>query len=196
MKSDVILVNSEGDKIEKALDLAERVSDYRRLAPKSRLQLRLLTEEMMGLMRAVTGERFGDFWIEDEDGTTHLHLKVETVMNSVKRDQLLSAATSGKNEAARGIMGTLIDLFDRDCDSDVAAYTAPILTCGMEGGGLLSAANLDWSLTVCRENLAGQDGSEEAWDELEKSVVSHVADDVRVRIRGREVEMIIDKKMV
>ena len=34
-----------------------------------------------------------------------------------------------------------------------------------------------------------------AWDELEKSVVSHVADDVKIAIRGREVEMTIIKKM-
>ena len=38
-------------------------------------------------------------------------------------------------------------------------------------------------------------GAREAWDELEKSVVSHVADDVKVSIRGRNVEMTIFKKM-
>ena len=35
----------------------------------------------------------------------------------------------------------------------------------------------------------------EAWDELEKSVVKNVADDVRVSIRGGFVEMIILKKL-
>jgi len=35
----------------------------------------------------------------------------------------------------------------------------------------------------------------EAWDELEKSVVNHVADDIKVYIRGRLVEMVITKKM-
>ena len=36
----------------------------------------------------------------------------------------------------------------------------------------------------------------EARDELEKSVVAHVADDVKVGIKGRIVEMTIIKKMV
>ena len=36
---------------------------------------------------------------------------------------------------------------------------------------------------------------QEARDELEKSVVAHVADDVKVSIKGRVVEMIIYKKM-
>ena len=35
----------------------------------------------------------------------------------------------------------------------------------------------------------------EMWDELEKSVVTHVADDVRVSIRGQQAELIILKKM-
>jgi len=39
------------------------------------------------------------------------------------------------------------------------------------------------------------EGSQEAWDELEKSVVSRVADDVRVSIMGRTVEMTIVKEM-
>ena len=35
----------------------------------------------------------------------------------------------------------------------------------------------------------------EAWDELEKSVVKNVADDVKVAISGGYVEMIILKKL-
>ena len=38
--------------------------------------------------------------------------------------------------------------------------------------------------------------AQQDWDELEKSVVAHVADDVKVSIRGRSVEMTIIKKMV
>ena len=35
----------------------------------------------------------------------------------------------------------------------------------------------------------------EAWDELEKSVVKNIADDVRVAIRGGFVELTILKKL-
>jgi hypothetical protein len=41
------------------------------------------------------------------------------------------------------------------------------------------------------ENMAG---AAEAWDELEKSVVSNLADDVKVSINGRNVEMVILKQ--
>jgi len=42
---------------------------------------------------------------------------------------------------------------------------------------------------------AADPAAKEAWDELEKSVVTHVADDIRVSIRNGNVEMVILKKM-
>ena len=53
--------------------------------------------------------------------------------------------------------------------------------------------------TAYRERLRnGKDASDEAreeWDELEKSVVSHIADNVTVSIRNYDVEMMIYKKL-
>jgi hypothetical protein len=42
---------------------------------------------------------------------------------------------------------------------------------------------------------ANREGAASAWDELEQSVVIHIADEVKVSIRGREVTMTIYKKM-
>ena len=39
-----------------------------------------------------------------------------------------------------------------------------------------------------------REGAAEAWDELEKSVIAHVADEVRISIHGYDVEMIVFKK--
>ena len=197
MKSDVIVVSSKGLKIETALDQAEAVAVYKKLSPKGTLQLRLLTEEMMGLIRSVTGETEGDFWIEENDGLYQLHLKVVTRMSSVKREHLLSASTSGKNEAARGLMGRLRDLFDRDADSDVAGFTSPLLVSGMFEQSSTPMLDYEWSMVRCREALSSSaaPGRDEAWDELEKSVVARVADDVKVSIRGSTVEMTILKKL-
>ena len=35
----------------------------------------------------------------------------------------------------------------------------------------------------------------EAWDELEKSIVASIADDVRVSVSGKKVELIIEKQL-
>ena len=62
MKTDTILVSSRGREMETALKQAEKAAAYKGLGTKSALQLRLLTEEMMGLMRSITGETEGAFW--------------------------------------------------------------------------------------------------------------------------------------
>ena len=111
-----------------ALAQAEKVAAYKELSPKSALHLRLLTEEMMGMMRSITGEPNGFFWIEDEDGVYQLHLQVKTRMNTDRRERLLSASSSGGNESAKGLMGRLRDFFDRGADEDVAQFASPVPT--------------------------------------------------------------------
>ena len=200
MKTDEITVDSRGARMETALAQAEKVAVYKGLARKDALSLRLLTEEMLGLMRALTGESEGVFWIEDEDGEYQLHLRVRTRLNADERAQLLSVSSTGKNESAKGLMGRLRDFFDWGSDADLAAYNGPLLMPEMYE--TTSSPSLDWEWSMVRyedalnRRMAAADpAAKEAWDELEKSVVTHVADDIRVSIRNGNVEMVIIKKM-
>ncbi len=200
MKTDVITVSSEGTRVESALKQAEKVAAYKEMSPKGALHLRLLTEEMMGLMRSMTGAREGLFWIEDENGVYSLHLQVNSRLSEEKREKLLAVATSGKNESARGLMGRLRDFFDWSSDEDVAAYSGPLVMHDMFAQS--SSPMLDWEWSMTRYESAlysrvekGDAAAKIAWDELEKSVVRHVADDIKVSIRSGIVEMTILKKL-
>ncbi len=195
MKTDVIEVSSHGPQIETALKQVEKVAAYKGLPSKEALQLRLLTEEMMGMMRSITGEKTGKFWIEDEDGEYRLHLVVNTWMDMDKRDQLISASTSGKNEAAKGLMGRLRNFFEQSGNST----GLPFYYSEMPGEYTGSTLNMEWSMNVYQNSLSKWTEHDvkarEMWDELEKSVVTHVADDVKVSVKGQRAEMIIIKKL-
>ena len=200
MKTDVIVVSSKGTQMETALSQVDKVAAYKELTGKNALHLRLLAEEMMGMMRSITGETEGKFWIEDEENVYQLHLQVVTRMDSEKRDQLLSASSTGKNESAKGLMGRLRDFFDRGADEDISSFSSPLLYSEMYEHS--STPTLDWEWSMMRYENAlsyrikeNDTAAKEAWDELEKSVVAKVADDVKVAIRGRTVEMTIVKKM-
>ncbi len=200
MRTDVIEVSSRGSQMETALSQVDKVAAYKGLTGKNALHLRLLAEEMLGMMRSITGETKGEFWIEDDEkGTYQLHLQVRTRMDSEKRDSLLAASSTGKNESARGLMGRLRDFFDRGADEDIAAAHSSLLLPGVMEQSSLPTLDWEWSMTRYQNALSSQmqtsAAARDAWDELEKSVVAHVADDVRVSIRGRQVEMIIVKKM-
>ena len=198
MKTDIITVSSSGSRMEAALGEADKVAAYKGLNHRQMLHLRLLIEEMMGMMRSITGETNGSFWIEDEDGVYQLHLQMKTRMDSDKREKLLSVSSTGKNESAKGLMGRLRDMFDRSADEDVVA-TNPLLLPGTFEDASTPVLDWEWSMSSYRHELALRTQKEaaaaEIWDELEKSVVTHVADDIKVSIRGQIAELILIKKM-
>ncbi|MGX8688842.1 MAG: hypothetical protein ACSW8K_13730 [bacterium] len=193
MKTDIITISNDGTNMEDALAQVEKVSAYKGLSPKDTMHLRLLAEETMALMRAVTGNVNGEFWMEDEEQLYTLHLKVRTLMDQKKREQLLSTSTSGKNEAERGFMGKIRSFFE-------PSSSVPMFSAGLGGGSPQMYQSYVWSMEDYKDQLRqyneeNQDEAKEAWDELEKSVVGHLADDVKVSIRGRIVEMTIAKRI-
>ena len=200
MKTDVITVSGRGGQVEAAMKQVDKVVAYKGLTGKNALHLRLLAEEMMGLVRSVTGVREGLFWIEDEDGEYQLHLQVRTRLSEEKREQLLEVSSSGKNESAKGLMGRLRDFFDWGSDEDLATYSGPLLMPDAFESSTSPMLDWEWSMTRYENALnAKMENNDpvarEAWDELEKSVVKHVADDIKVYIRNGVVEMVILKKL-
>ena len=200
MKSDIIHVTNEGEGFDKALGQAEAVARFRDLDRRGALHLRLLTEEMMGMMRALTGEREADFWIEDDGGTVDLHLAVQTPMNAEMRKNLLAASTTGENSAAKGVTGKIRDLFEQFLEPENSRIPSDLVTgmdyaySGGDFGALSVAAAGIWSMN--RYMAAVKEGRTpvEDWDELEKSVVAKLADEVKIGIAGQDVEMVISKK--
>lgn len=190
MRTDTIIISNDGSGMKEALIQAEKAAVFKELAKRDALHLRLLTEEMLGMMRSITGERTGRFWIEDQDGVFRLYLQVRTPMDSEKQERLLAASKSGKNDAAKGVMGRIRAFFE-----PISWTDTPV---SMQVDGM--QPSMTWSMNAYRQNVKEElendrEGAAEAWDELEKSVVSNIADDVRVSIRGHEVEMVILKKV-
>ena len=192
MRSDAIAVSSGGAGLDAALAQAERAAEAMRLSHREALHLRLLVEETLGMLRSILGRLEGRLWIETGDGGYRLYLQTTTLLNMRQRDQLLSAASSGKNEAHRGLMGKLRAFFEPAPVDDLPVYL--VQTVMPRNGNL----DLTWSLAAYREYLRKVSGTSkdarEEWDELERSVVSHIADDITVSIRGYDVEIVISKK--
>ena len=190
MKSDVVKVYSRQDQTDDVMKQAELVAGYKNLSHKGTLYLRLLAEEMMSMMRAIAGDVTGSFWIEDKRGEYSLHLRVKTAMDFDKRDKLLAASKSGVNEANRGFMGKIRAFFE-------PLEEVPVFFDVSYDNNL---TDMVWSMRSYETQLKAsldrdETGAREAWDELEKSVIAHIADDVRVSIRGSEVEMVVVKNL-
>ena len=202
MKTDVIEIITNGEGVENALMETERAAAYRGLTQKQTLRLRLLAEEMTGMLRTLVGDERFRYWVESEGTAFALHLETQTVVTPKLRDALLDTATSGRNEAAKGFMGRLREIF-----SAMSEAYQPIgaeMECGYTYVNVTgfdasmdaspNAALFGWSLRAYRDAVAqNREKEPEKWDELEKSITAKLADDVKIFIRGNNVEMVIEK---
>ena len=187
MKSDVIHISTGGTGISEALKQAEAVAAFKSLSKKDSIHLMLLAEELTGMFKALTGEMDADFWIETNADNYEIHLSADTAMNYEKRKKLLAASTSGKN-ATTGFMSKVRNAFEAAITAMENGYAETVGVGVLEAGG--RADYVYWTLTQYKQNAQSED-----WDELERSVVAKLADEVKVCIKGANVEMTIEKKI-
>lgn len=190
MNSDVVHISGKGVGVSEALDVTERVANYASLDRKEAIRLRLIAEEMTGMLQAVTGEPEADFSIEADGKTFILHLDARTVMDYRKKEKLLSVSSSGKNEAARGFMGKIRTLFDNSFDASAGWYGDGTGIGAAIVGDIDAVSPAVWSLSQYKANVKAASKKEE-WDELEKSVVAKLADEIKVGIKNDTVEMTV-----
>jgi hypothetical protein len=202
MKTKVTTVKSSGEGIAEALRQTELVAKSYDLSSKETLQLRLLAEEMTGMLSAIAGDVTADYWLEEENGRFSLHLSADTKMYIDKRNQLIALSTSGKNEASTGFMGKIRSLLDTLATPESEGLPSSLdlgMSPVMDGGNAnwMWHSMATWSMEAYKEALEKRKETEEeakeAWDELEKSIVANLADEVKVAVRGDNVELVIDK---
>ncbi|MBQ9361534.1 MAG: hypothetical protein IJT96_10930 [Lachnospiraceae bacterium] len=206
MTTDHVYVKNDGSGLDKALHVTDSFIKKQHLTKRDSMHVRLLAEEMLGMVRAITGEFKALFWIEGNNEQCHLRLTADVEMDPDKRRELMSASTSGKNTSARGIMGKIRELVEIGMENyeDVSRlqmqYGVDPISYGMMGidNEMMSQAMLTWSLNQYRESVLDSkdenEAYEEAWDELEKSIVANIADDVQVGIMKDRLEMTIFKR--
>ena len=93
----------------------EKYADYQGLDRKAKMHIRILAEEILGMVEAIAGIFNAYYWIEDDNEGYHLHLEAKVEMNTTKKDALIDASTSKQNNSARGVMGKLRDVFRNYC---------------------------------------------------------------------------------
>lgn len=203
MKTDVIEITANGTGFTRVLEETERAAAYRGLEPKQALRLRLLAEEMTGMLKTLVGDERFRYWIESEGRAFSLHLETQTIVTCALREALLKASSSGKNAAAKGFMGRLREILTTMSESYVPAAVAEM----GYGYSYVDVIDFDesmdmspnamlygWSLRAYRDAVTENKEKEpEKWDELEKSITAKLADDVKIFIRRNNVEMVIEK---
>lgn len=195
MKTDIVELNKENDFLNEAIEQTEKAAKYGGLDSKQTIRLRLLTEELLNMLPEMLEYCKGEFWVENEkkEYTLCVNVTLDDILDA-DRDMLMSVSTSGKNAAAVGIMGKiravtemmLVDYINAQAENPYNFYSM-----GMEPD-MYNYVNA-WTLEQYRRSAQEKEENHAVWDELEKSIIANLADDVIVGIIGKKVDIKVKK---
>ena len=202
--SDKFMVNSDAGRMAAARYATENFAWQTKLSKRDTLRLDLLVEETLGMAKAMLEEFYGQIWFVADGKACEIHLEATADMNADKKEELLSVSSTGKNTATKGFMSRLGEIMSgmlHGVGNTMDAYGKETMKYGIVHTPSVLSANTDmmtiWTLQTYRSDLnqaRDDEGVAEACDELEKSIVAKLADDVLVGVKGDRIDLVIKKQ--
>jgi hypothetical protein len=189
MKSNVINVSKDQDNLNKILIETQKTAVYGELSSKQTLRMQLIAEELIGLLKELSGNFEGVFWVEKQDLDFKFvtQIVINENMDKQTKRKFINVSTDKKNASTKSVMGKIRDVVENMLYPENAMFSSNFIAYQLETAVLLDD---EWTLKRYKDS---QKNSEESWDELEKSIIANLADDVTVAVKGNKVEIIITK---
>ena len=205
-----IAFDNEEANIDRALEAVEQSIDQLALSSTNRLRVKLLFEETIGMTKALAMDFDAIIFAEKYVSAVAIKLVASTEMNLDKKTDLIDISSDKKNALAKGFMGKITDIIETSAlsyDNVMSLeqeYNGGSIAFGSMGMYNDPSLGIDpdmmggvmWSLADYKSQLDETEGesaaaAKEAWDELEKSIVASIADDVIVGVKRNRVEITI-----
>ncbi len=174
MHSEHVKIGSVEKNIERVYQAFDDYVFDIRLDKKNILRFRLLTEEVLRLAKSIVGDTTVDMWFDGDAKLSRIILTGDNQIDSNKQKELIAVSSTGVNSVEKGFFGKLISMF---------VVEPP--------------AEAKWSLKEYQAELLKKKKenkySQEAWDDLERSLVANLADDIEVGIDNNTIKMVVTK---
>ena len=197
-KSDKLWVNSLISRADDADEIMEEFAGKIQISDKNFLRMRLLMEETMGMARNSLKNFEGELWLEgDSDG-------YQIILEADVREHDKNVCSAVDSPA--GFMPKIAEMlncayvFDgiSELPDNLAKMLPDYICYGMTNADDTKVWVGEWSLSSYRrslEKLSVDSEKEDVLDELEKSIVAQLADEVTVGITGHKVRLVIYKRI-
>ena len=202
-KSKVMPYSGSDEDIEIAVAEAERYAISENLDNKMKLRIRLLSEELLSLVKGIPNMSKGNFFVEREEFDYEICFEADGKINRKIRDELIEVSSNNTNEAYSGISGMIGQAIDSmllmSNDDKKGLYKASMST--MEESIGKADDDYRWSYNVYKEKelqaiAERQIESDEFGNEvvvkegeLVKSVLTKLADDIKISVRTNHVNI-------
>lgn len=189
IKSLICPIEGNSWDVERALNEVDGFSRLRGLGAKQSERLRLIGEELLGMVGGFLDVDTGRFWIECEGENYAVYLAAKSIIG-IRAKAILESA--GKNVEYKGLSGLMKKAIDEMSamyrDSGAGYSMSEQVSNSLAGVETISEESLEWSLAKYTDSVE-RDEKAEAWDELELSVLKKISKDIIVSYRNDKVEI-------
>lgn len=165
-----VTLRADGSNLSHASSVLDSFAKRQGFNGHEKSQLEHITEEAVVIIGSIVGNVNTRFWIEGSGVTYRVHVGFNASVDSDAYKSLISLSSSGRNEAVNGITKRLWEII-----------TVGITSTQKDDR---SDSRYEWSLTGSTE-----DGDEE----IARSILASISDDIRVSVTREHVEFIITK---
>ena len=170
VRTDTVTIVPGSGHIEMAIETVRGFAARQGLSERAAMQLELMTEEIIGIIGNIVDKTRAKLWVDGSGIKYRIHISFPTNIGTEMYKRLISLSSSGKNEAVKTLAGKIWE-----------KMVAGIMTTAEEG----REAGYEWSL---QEN-----GRDE--DDIGESILTSIADDVKVSVTKEMVELIVIKSV-
>lgn len=189
IKSLICPIEGNSWDVERALNEVDGFSRQMGLGARQSEHLRLIGEELLGMVGGMLDVEYGRFWIETEGNQYSINLSAKSIIG-IRAKAILESA--GKNTEYKGITGLLKKAVDDMAgmfrDSGAGYDFSEQIDAALAGTEVTSDEALLWSLTKYTEAVERDDKADD-WDELELSVLKKISKDIIVSYRNDRVDI-------
>lgn len=168
-RTNTLKIFDGGKTVEDAITTVQAFAKKQRLDDHAKMQLELLAEESIGVIRNMFSNTITNFWIEGSGVTYRIHLSFAEQMGSEAYQKLLNLSSSGKNEAIKGFAAHIWEAVLKGLDVTMGDSTAK--------------KDYEWSIKDDKLNE----------DELSESILAAMASDIKVSVTRKKVELVVIK---
>jgi hypothetical protein len=173
-KSEHVTIRDVKNDIERAYNVLNDYSFDIGIKDKEALKFRLLTEEVLRLVKQILNNRHVELWFEGNSRVSRIIIECEGTLEGIQKDELGSIATSGTVTEDKGFFKKLTDMFMIKFPEEES-----------------------WSLKEYQRQLKAKKAEDkydvEAWDDLERSLVANLADDIEITTGKDVIRMVVTK---
>lgn len=187
-----VRIEKNDKSIKHALDEAERYAASENLDKKQRMRIRLLSEEILTLTKSIAEINSGEFYVERSHSGYQICISADADMDFVKKEKLLEISSDGNNEAFTGAGGSILNAIDSIFlmkNKKMWDDTHKNRKNAMSKSISSSDGDYKWSLNTYNEAKEHEKNSAYDSETVKMSVLNHLADDVKISVKGNHIEI-------